>query len=146
MEWCIDANIAVKTGVNEDLSEKADALVTDALDSRISLIAPHFFDAEIYSAIRKKVYAGEITAKAGDAAFEDLKDFPIHLLPTVNLRDRTWEIAKQFGLRWLYDAFYVSLAEKRSCVLWTADMELYKAVKDKLIFVKALEDYAFPQP
>lgn len=146
MEWCIDANIAVKTVVNEDLSEKADALVVNALDSRISLIAPHFFDAEIYSAIRKKVYTGEITAKAGDAAFEDLKDFPIYLLPTVKLRDRTWEIAKQFGLRWLYDAFYVALAEKRSCVLWTADMELYRAVKDKFDFVKALEDYAPLQP
>jgi predicted nucleic acid-binding protein len=40
-----------------------------------------------------------------------------------------------------YDAFYVALAEERSCPLWTTDMELYRAVKDKLVFVKSLEDY-----
>jgi predicted nucleic acid-binding protein len=51
-------------------------------------------------------------------------------------------MAKQFGLRWLYDAFYVALAEDRACILWTADEELYEAVKDRLAFVKLLEDYA----
>lgn len=141
MEWCIDANIAVKTVAKEHLSEKAKSLISDAFDTETRLIAPHFFDAEIYGAIRKKVYIGEITIKEGDIAFEDLKGLPVELLPTVNLRDRTWEIAKQFGLRWLYDSFYVALAEKRECLLWTADIELYNAVKDDLVFVKSLEDY-----
>ncbi len=144
MEWCIDANIAVKAVVKEHLSEKARVLIADALDTEIRLVAPHFFDAEIYSAIRKKVYIGEITAEEGDIAFEDLKGLPVQLQSTVHLRDRTWEIAKQFGLRWLYDSFYIALAEKRSCLLWTADMELHRAVKDKLTFVKSLENYASP--
>jgi predicted nucleic acid-binding protein len=141
MEWCIDANVAVKTAIKEYLSEEAGALIAEALESGISLIAPHFFDAEIYSAVRKKVYSGDISAKAGDIAFEDLKGSPIQLLSTVHLRDRTWEIAKQFGLRWLYDAFYVALAEERACALWTADRELYNSVKEKLHFVKLLDDY-----
>ncbi len=142
MEWCIDANIAVKAVVREDLSEKAEAVIADASKTEIRLIAPHFFDAEVYSAIRKKVYSGDITAEAGETAFEDLRGLPVQLISTAYLLDRTWEIAKQFHLRWLYDAFYVALAEEKACTLWTADMELYNAVKADLAFVKALEDYA----
>lgn len=141
MEWCIDANIAVKAVVKERLSEKAKILITDASDAEVLLIAPHFFDAEVYSAVRKKVYSGQITAEAGETAFEDLKGLPVQLMPTAHLLDRTWEIAKQFNLRWLYDAFYVSLAEDRVCILWTADRKLYEAVKDELAFVRLLEDY-----
>jgi predicted nucleic acid-binding protein len=141
MEWCVDANVVVKAVTKEDLSENAIALMSDALNMEIRLIAPHFFDAETNGAVRKKVYSGEITAKLGDVAFEKLKRFPVHMLPTQNLLDQSWEIAKQFRLRWLYDAFYVALAEERKCVLWTADIELYNAVKDQLDFVKSLEDY-----
>jgi predicted nucleic acid-binding protein len=141
MEWCVDANVVVKAVTKEDLSENAIALMSDALNMEIRLIAPHFFDAETNGAVRKKVYSGEITAKLGDIAFEKLKRFPVHMLATQNLLDRSWEIAKQFRLRWLYDAFYVALAEERKCVLWTADIELYNAVKDQLDFVKSLEDY-----
>ena len=141
MEWCVDANVVVKAVTKENLSENAIALMSDALNMEIRLVAPHFFDAETNGAVRKKVYSGEITARLGDIAFEKLKRFPVHMLATQNLLDRSWEIAKQFRLRWLYDAFYVALAVERNCVLWTADIELYKAVKDQLDFVKSLEDY-----
>jgi predicted nucleic acid-binding protein len=141
MEWCIDANVLVKAVVRENLSVKAVALMSDALAMEIRLIAPHFFDVETNGAVRKKVYSGEITAEIGDMAFEKLKRFPIQVLSTSYLLDRSWEMAKQFGLRWLYDAFYVALAEERACDLWTADMGLYRAVKDSLTFVKSLESY-----
>ena len=142
MEWCIDANIAVKAVVKEYLSEKAITLIADASRTAVSLIAPHFFDAEVYGAIRKKVYSGDITAEAGEKAFEDLSGLPAQVLSTGHLLDRSWAIAKQHNLRWLYDAFYVALAEERACILWTADMELYNAVRADLAFVKPLEDYA----
>ena len=142
MEWCIDANVAVKAVVREDLSEEAEALIADALNTEVRLIAPHFFDAEVYGAIRKKVYSGDIPAEAGETAFNDLRGLPVQVLSTSHLLDRSWEIAKEFHLRWLYDAFYVALAEERACILWTADMELYNAVKAGLTFVKPLEDYA----
>jgi predicted nucleic acid-binding protein len=141
MEWCIDANVFVKAVIEEDLSENAEALMLDALDMEIRLIAPHFSYAETNGAVRKKVYSGEITVNLGDMAFEKLKRFPIQMVSTLHLLDRAWEIAKQFRLRWLYDSFYVALAEKRGCTLWTADIELYNAVKNDLVFVKSLEDY-----
>jgi predicted nucleic acid-binding protein len=142
MEWCIDANVAVKAVIKEDFSKNAMALISDASNMEIRLIAPHFFDAETNGAVRKKVYSGEITVKFGDIAFERLRELPTQMLSTSHLLDRAWEIAKQFRLRWLYDAFYVALAEERECLLWTADMELYNSVKHELIFVKSLEDYA----
>ena len=45
MEWCVDANIVVKAVTKEDFSEKAIALMSDASNMEIRLIAPHFFDA-----------------------------------------------------------------------------------------------------
>jgi len=144
MEWCLDANVVVKVVIEEKLSEVARALVSNAFASRIDLIAPHFFDAEVFGAIRKKVYGGEITHEIAEIAFGKLHILPVQLVRTSRLLDRAWEIARQCNLRWLYDAFYVALAEKRSCVLWTADMELYNAVKDRFAFVKSIEDYASP--
>lgn len=141
MEWCIDANVFVKAVIEEDLSEKAEALMLDALNMEIRLIAPHFSYAETNGAVRKKVYSGEITVNLGDMAFEKLKQFPIQMLSTYHLLDQAWEIAKQFRLRWLYDSFYVAIAKERDCLFWTADMELYNSVKNDLIFVKSLEDY-----
>jgi len=141
MEWCIDANVFVKAVIQEDLSEKAEALMLDALNMEIRLIAPHFSYAETCGAVRKKVYSGEITVNLGDMAFGKLKRFPIQMLSTYYLLDRAWEIAKQYNLRWLYDSFYVALAEERNCLFWTADMELYNSVKNDFVFVKSLEEY-----
>jgi predicted nucleic acid-binding protein len=47
MEWCIDANVLVKAVIREPLSEKAIALMSDALTMEIRLIAPHFFDVHL---------------------------------------------------------------------------------------------------
>jgi predicted nucleic acid-binding protein len=58
MEWCVDANIVVKAVTKEDFSEKEIALMSDALNMEMRLIAPHFFDAETNGAVRKKVYRG----------------------------------------------------------------------------------------
>jgi len=141
MERCLDANVAVKAVIQEELSEKARELIADASTAEIDLIAPHFFEVEIFSAVRKKVYSGEITVASGEMAFESLKGLPVQLLPIAHLLDRMWEIAKQCNLRWLYDAFYIAVAESRICTLWTADEELYKAAKDRFTFVKLLGDY-----
>jgi len=141
MEWCLDANVVVKVVIEEKLSEEARALVSNAFANKIDLIAPHFFDAEVFGALRKKVYSGDITDEIAEIAFGKLHILPVQLIPTSRLLDRAWEIARQCNLRWLYDAFYVALAESRMCILWTADEELYEAVKGSYFFVKSLEDY-----
>lgn len=141
MEWCLDANVVVKVVIEEKLSEEARALVSNAFANKIDLIAPHFFDAEVFGALRKKVYSDEITDEIAEIAFSKLHILPVQLIPTSRLLDRAWEIARQCNLRWLYDAFYIALAESRMCILWTADEELYGAVKGSYLFVKFLEDY-----
>ena len=89
----------------------------------------------------KKVYIGEITDREGDIAFEDLKGLPVQFMPTAYLCDRAWEIASS-SISDGYMTHFTSLLQKKGHVpFWTADMELYRAVKDKLVFVKSLEDY-----
>ena len=54
---------------------------------------------------------------------------------------RALEIAAQFELKWIYDAFYVALAEIVGCDLWTADEALHRAVRDVHANVRLLADY-----
>jgi predicted nucleic acid-binding protein len=54
---------------------------------------------------------------------------------------RAFEIAAQFQLKWIYDAFYVALAEIIGCELWTADEALHQAVRDAHANVRLLSDY-----
>ena len=51
------------------------------------------------------------------------------------------EIAAQFQLKWIYDAFYVALAEIVGCDLWTADEALHDAVREAHPNVRLLADY-----
>lgn len=55
---------------------------------------------------------------------------------------RAMEIAAQFELKWIYDAFYVALAEIVACDLWTADEALHVAVGDVHANVRLLAHYA----
>ena len=49
--------------------------------------------------------------------------------------------------RSVYDSWYLYVAERAGCEFWTADQKLYNAMKDKVSFVRWLEDYrAYPSP
>lgn len=43
--------------------------------------------------------------------------------------------------RSIYDSFYLILAQNLKADLWTADKKLYDAVRNKLQFVKWIENY-----
>ena len=57
-----------------------------------------------------------------------------------------FEIADQFRLKWIYDAFYVALAEIVGCDLWTADEVLHAAVSGAHANVRLLSEYPLTGP
>lgn len=85
------------------------------------LSAPHLVDIEIASALRRRVLAGEVTARAGWTALETWQRVGIRRYATGALLARVWELRDNLST---YDAAYVALAEALDCALLTADGRL----------------------
>ncbi len=141
-EHCVDASIAVKWAVKgEPFRAKARAFLRDAGVRGIRLIVPPIFISEADSAIRKRVFDGEMIANEARKAYAILDAAPVEVVNMSGVRQRAREIAEQFNQRFVYDATYAALAELRGCEFWTADKTFYSAVKAALTFVKYLPDY-----
>jgi predicted nucleic acid-binding protein len=108
----IDASV-VATAVIETTGPAARALARSS-----PLTAPSLLDLEVVQAIRKKVQAGALTAKAGAEAVNRFKRLPIARHPHAALIDRVWALRANLTA---YDASYVALAERLRQSLLTAD-------------------------
>ncbi|MGH9843427.1 MAG: type II toxin-antitoxin system VapC family toxin [Blastocatellia bacterium] len=141
-ELCVDANVIVKLVLpGEPYRRKAWQLVNDCLHNNVTLVAPPFFEVEVDSVIRKRVYEGKLTLAEAKKAYAGLDQIPVQPFSHPRLRQRTREIAEQFNQRAVYDASYAALAELRGYEFWTADKAFYDVVKVVLTFVKYLPDY-----
>ncbi len=138
---CIDASVAVKTLLEEIDSLKASNLVRSAVGSGIRLIAPLHFPVEVTSALYKRVRPGMITLNEAVALLRSFDGMPMELLAPDGLRERALAIAATANMRWIYDAFYVALAEIQQCELWTADEQLYTTVSATHLNVRLLSMY-----
>lgn len=138
---CVDASVALKLVLDEKDSDKAHALWTSWVTEEIDVIAPCHLAFEVTSVIRNHVYRGEISAEAGQLAFEAIHAQGIKLIHPDILHEKAWKLAQQFDRPTAYDAYYLALGEIAACDVWTADGRLYRAVEDTLQWVRWLDDY-----
>lgn len=82
------------------------------------LHAPHLFDVEVLSALRRLVRAGEVIAERAEEAIEDLTLLRIIRHGHLDLAMRAWELRKNLTA---YDAVYVALAESLDATVVTCD-------------------------
>ena len=138
---CVDASVALKLVLDEEGSDAAHALWAAWVAEELEIIAPCHLAFEVTSVIRNHVYRGEISARAGQAAFEAIHAQGIELVHPDALHERAWELAQRFNRPTAYDAYYLALGEIAGCDVWTADSRLYHAVRDTLPWVRWLGDY-----
>jgi predicted nucleic acid-binding protein len=93
-------------------------------DFRETLHAPQLIDIEIAHVIRRSAANGEITGGRGQAAIDDLADFPVRRHGHLPLLPRIWELRHNLIA---YDAAYVALAEALDAPLVTRDRRLANA-------------------
>ena len=85
------------------------------------LAAPHLIDAEVGSALRRKVLAGALEPAQAEALLNDLTEADVLRYPHEPLVVRAWELRDNLSF---YDALYVALAEMLDAPLVTVDSKL----------------------
>jgi len=127
--------------VPEEFQPQAEALVLEAVEGTVRLVAPAFAWAEIGSVLRKKTRAGLLSSEEAQGCFDDFCQLPINYIDTEEIRERAWEIASQYQMPTLYDAAFLACAEsvRGDCQFWTADKTLLNQLaQDRPNYVKQL--------
>jgi predicted nucleic acid-binding protein len=82
------------------------------------LTAPDLLIFETIAVLRREANRGEIESKRAADAVEDLGDLPVELFPCLPLRQRAWELRRNFTTA---DGLFVALAEELGEPLATKD-------------------------
>ncbi|MEK7399446.1 MAG: type II toxin-antitoxin system VapC family toxin [Candidatus Poribacteria bacterium] len=139
LEWCIDASVAVKWVLRDEMwRKKARRLLYDSIMLNISLIAPPLFEYETDSVLQERLYFGKLTVTEADTAIEKLNSIGVQIVNETNMIKCARDIARCFNQTKIYDSAYAALAQIRGCEFWTADKVFYDAVKSTLPFIKYL--------
>ena len=126
----VDASLVVKWLVEEDDSEKAEALL-DAWTARgIRLAAPSLMPVEVANALHRRVERGEISLLDAVSLMRRLSTYGIALEDPSGIHERAMELANRLRQPAAYDAHYLALAEHLGCDLWTADRRFFNAARD----------------
>ena len=139
----VDSNIAIKWILDEPDAPAALALLAEWSRKRITILAPALLAYEATNVLFQNVRRGKITF---DTARNGLRrvilagiefDFP----HDYRLSQRAMELANKYNLSAAYDPHYLALAEREDCELWTADSRMWRAVQDKIPWVRDLSEY-----
>ena len=141
MSLVVDASVAIKWYVREELHEEA----ASVLDQEQLLFAPDLIVAEVTNAAWKKVRRSEIDrAMAERIGAEICSGVPL-LYSCRHLNARALQISL-FCKHPIYDCYYLACAELIGGILVTNDRRLHGVVANSELAerVKLLEDIARP--
>ena len=123
----VDASLALKWLVQEEHSDKADALGRLWASQGTRRMAAYLMAVEVANALHRRVVRGEMSVHDGIRLSQRLLSSGFELHETPNLHGRALEVAGQLNQGAIYDAHYLALAETLDCEMWTADEKFYRA-------------------
>ena len=139
---CVDASVAVKWILVEELRAQADALYLSARRAGSPIVAPSLMLFEVTNIIRRRMRRDEgMSLVVARQALEDFLAIGIEVRSPLGLHQLALAIAADYNLPTAYDAHYLALADMLGCEFWTADVRLLRQVEAGLRFVRWLGDY-----
>ena len=125
----VDASLAFKWMVEEEDSEKAEAILAEWRKRGVRLAAPYFMVAELANAIHRKVIDETLSLAEAEALMDDLlsPELQLELHAPAGLHQRGMQLASQLRQPAVYDSVYLALAEVLNGELWTADRNFHRA-------------------
>ncbi len=123
--YVVDASVAVKWLVREQLSSNAESL----LDANLTLVAPELLFAEASNALWAMVRRGDMGSADFAEAISVLKDAPIVIpTPMRHLAASAARLAVDLDHP-VYDCFYLALAVQEQYKVVTADARFHDKVE-----------------
>jgi predicted nucleic acid-binding protein len=138
----VDASVAVKWVVAEELSDRAHALLEDSLRAQRPVLAPPLLPIEVTNAIYQRQRRNLITQDESRSYVATFLLLPIELIAPPDVFNRALSFARTHNLTQTYDALYAALAEAVQAELWTADERLRNALERAVPWVRWIGDYA----
>ena len=123
----VDASTVLELLLNTTTGE---CVAERLLDPAETLLAPDLLDVEVLQVLRRYVLAGDMSARRGRQAVDDLGDLPITRYPAGPFLQRIWALRRNVTA---YDAAYVALAEATGAPLLTGDQRLAAAPGHKAV-------------
>ena len=121
----VDVSVAVKWFVPEIYADAARRLLREGT----TLLAPDLIWVEAANALWRKWRDKELSAEAVQGILADFRRYPLRIHSGESLYDVAWPVAQGSG-RTFYDSLYLALAMSDGCLLVTADLRFFNAVKD----------------
>ncbi len=143
---CVDASVAVKWVLQEELSDQARALYRTQLRMREPIVAPSLLLYEVTNTVRQQIRKPEgMSLVAARRALADILASSIEFHSPPGMHQLALAIADDHNLPAAYDAHYLALSELLGCEFWTADGRLLRRIQRALPFARWLGDYALPE-
>lgn len=139
----VDASVALKWLLAEELSDRAEALLEDSLQAGTVLVGPPHLTGEVANALYRRIHRSQnsITQDEAEEALAKFLAIPIQIITSDDLYTRAFAFALQHGLSSLYDSLYVVLAELLGAQLWTDDRRLLNTIGQAAPWVRSIADY-----
>jgi predicted nucleic acid-binding protein len=139
---CVDASVAVKWILEEERSDRADALYDATVDAGQRIIAPPQLPLEVTNILRQRMRGQSGISLVTATEFLDaFLALPIEFRNPSGLHRQALVLADALDLPATYDAHYLALAEHLGCELWTDDQRLIRHVATSLPFVRWIGDH-----
>lgn len=126
----LDSGILLATVQAERYTEHAKTLIRQLAEQEFEIAAPYLIRYEMVAVTRKWVHRGLATPVEATAALETLLGYPLELYFDEPLLHRAYDLASTYNQPSAYDAQYLAVAERLSCLFWTADERLFNSIHE----------------
>ena len=140
--WVVDASVAVKPYLDEDLAEVAETLLQGARTGRAFLYVPDLFYTECANILWKHVRLLNILPPHARRSLENLTSIRLFPVSAINFLHHALDLALEYGIT-AYDASYVALSEELKVPLVTADRKLIGKLQGTGNNIRWLGDLTF---
>ena len=137
MTVVVDANVALKWVLPEELTEEALALRDFWEQAAERVIAPPIFRPEVTNVLHRHVRRGYLSRHDAAEALDVLIAAVTPEEPT-GIYGRALTLAGELGQGAAYDALYLALAESQACEMWTNDRRFAREARPHFKLVRML--------
>jgi predicted nucleic acid-binding protein len=124
----IDASVCYTLVAPVEAHARLTGLIATQIEAGVQLYSPTLMAYELTSTLTKAVALGGMSEAHGQESLKQAMTIPIDLIaPDEALAQAAFAWTRRLRRAAAYDSFYLALAERLGCELWTVDRRLVNA-------------------